>query len=1336
MNLKTIICWLALWSSTSDAIVIEVDNADGHDSPSCLSENEVPCQTLDYALTSLTSSTTIQIHEGVYNINFLNLSFYKLTEIAIYGAGSHLTKIKCSFGAGLSFFSVIQLKLANFTFYGGGGIASSTLINPITGEPTVFRVALRFMDCVNVCIEGLVVTNSSGSGIVMHDVIGRINVVDSVFQFNKPLKNNQLGNGGVSILLTDFKSANDEMISSNVSDVFYNISNCTFYENNATSSEVFNPLMNVKKQFGHGGGLNFMTTGTLHNIALTIKGCNFTKNSAIWGGGLSIRLYGQPSRHQIILENVLFDSNYLPHDGHIKVNSIRTGGGAARVEILPKENSGLLNIAITFSNCTFQDNAANFGGGVSFDLLREHPISTTVICFINCKWKHNIARLGSALDAYIHPYPFGKAANLTIDSCQFINNTNHYSDLLVKRLGIGTLYLWSAPMFFKGKSTFAGNYGSAVVGIDTWFTFQSGSVTVFENNTAENGAAITLFDNSYLLLFEDIQLNFTYNKASGKGGAIHVITNGQRDLIGSQYCFISFHNVSVSPYEWKLKNIKVYFGHNEAEYGNSIFTTTLYACIWSEQNEIQLSDVLQVFYWNGIFMYEGVSNVNDSKLNKEISSYVTYVNYPDNTSYSIPPGKLYNFGFEEEDERKGKVDAVYYVTINDSARAIATVDQTESYTLDDFTMLHGKPGGVVDVHMVTVNSLPLSITVKVKLDDCPPGFYQFFESNSNQTTCKCSVNVPGQDYLGIIECDNKNLVAYLRPAHYAGYRKLNGKNTLLTAGCPEEYCYSNNSYLELPPNSSREALDNLICKPKHRTGILCGKCSEGNYIFVNSYDYKCGKCTNSWLKGALMLIGLKYIPLAIFMYFIGLFGISLVDGPLNAVVLFSQLLPYMNVYAGGRVHILSKSSVVGIRFVYGMWSLDFFELLAPNFCALPTKSALYMLLFKNLTPVLFGFILSCIYILVRKRADIAGKAEISNSRVSKFLSYIFCELCCKYCSCLEGCMQKYKDAIGWLNRKVCGRKMTEDSTCFHSQGLITCVVLCYVKLTILAFNLLSNTKLYGSGKDDSNETLSVFWLDGTLNFVESAPWTLPVAIVCIVFVILIPLTILFYPIVHNCYTNNDRSIPNEISVFCQDLHRLSYKVGPITRFFTAVYLCYRIGVLAIYAFTTTMHYQYLWQCGFFLTMLLIHCMVQPYKRRIYNIIDGIIFFNMSLISLLSLYRLYAADVGLSETDKAFTFQLILIYLPFVYIVLLWPCVRLYKFMEEKYLKQQNSHVGRLMRFIEGTSSFETNEETRQSNSMVINEEEDDRDGCLAIGLSESSFHQPNPGEHTPLVGRP
>ena len=1285
MDFTTFFCWLAL-CATAAAIVIKVDNTTGDDTASCYSDSGGICKTLDYALKYgiQSSNTTIMIQEGDYSMNLLNLSFYDLEDIAIYGAGSKLTKVKCNFGVGLGFFNVKNLTLSNFKLSGGGRIRYSTSINTTSGEVAMFRVALYLMDCSDVTIEDLVVTNSTGTGLVMYNISGNIDIVNSVFQYNMPLGTEELpGDGGISIFLTSCKPGKTLLCNLTViKHASYNIQNCKFLYNIASSSdntELFEPspyATTVRQHFGRGGGLKILMRGEAQNNSIFIRDCTFMHNQAVWGGGLLIELLNESKSNNFILENLLFEANYVSHYGSL--NTAGTGGGAVRIVIIPTLNSNY-NTTFTFTNCLFQNNIADLGGGASFEFIREEPTSTTLFYFINCTWYHNIGRLGSAIDAFVHTYPLGDVANFTFDSCNFIENSNDYSQLPVKPLGLGTLYLWSVPAYFTNKNVFIGNNGSALVGISAWSVFKSGSTVVFEKNTAANGGAITLLDNSYLVLHENTTLNFTHNTASGKGGAIYTDTDGQRSFSSRRFCLAVFHDATLSPYEWKERNVTVYFVNNKAKHGNSIFTTTLLTCVWGELAEIQLDEIKQVYYWNGTFTYEGINNV--SGLQQEISSEAIDIKNFKNSSYTFPPGKLFSFDFVPKNDRNQTVDTIYFVTTNDSS--VAVVDDTLSFTSESDTLLYGEPGSTVGLSMVTVNNLPLSISVNIKLDDCPPGFYLSTETNSNKRVCKCSVNVEGQEYFGIKYCDSRNMVANLRPAYYAGYVVIDGKETLLTAGCPEGYCYShrNNSYLKLPSTASNEALDNLICKPNCRTGALCGKCSEGNYIYVNSYNYECGECSNSWVEGVFMLIGLKYIPLAIFLYIVGLFGISLVNGPLNSVVLFSQLLPYMNIYAGGRINPFNKNSDNTFKFLYGMWNLDFFELAVPNFCVLPIQSALEMLVFKNLTPIVIGFALSCFYFLISERKDKAEKLNISSSPVKRCFSYVFC----KCCFCLGHCEKKYKRAIEWINTKARGCNKDQPSTCFRSQSLITCVVLCYAKLTTLAFDLLSNTTLYGQNKDDSDEFLRVFWLDGTRKYVEDTPWTLLVGIVCLILVILIPLVIIFYPLFAYIYNSNKRTAPKYLSHFYDSL-RLCYKDNYIACFFTAVYFLYRIGALAIYAFTTTVHYQYLWQCGFFLSSLLIHCMVQPYSKNIYNIIDGIVFFIMASISLLSLYQLYSVDTGLAATNKAFIFQLILIYLPFVYIVLLWPCKRCYRYLKAKNTKAINADnitcIEKLIKFVD------------------------------------------------------
>ena len=834
-----------------------MDSTNGHDTTSCYNNNEhnEPCKTLDYALINglkpSNDIVVINVHEGVYHINHLNLSFYDFRDIMINGAGAELTVIKCSFGTGLGFFNVKKLALTDFTLFGGGRIMNSTSINTTSGEVAKLRVALYLLDCSDVTIDGLVITNSTGAGLVMYDVTGKNDIINSVFQYNIALETEDLpGDGGLAIIFTHCEP--DKPLSCNetvTNGTIYNIQSCTFLSNNASSSksiEIFHPspFAAINQQFGCGGGLKIIMRGVTQNSSILIKDSKFINNQALWGGGLFIELLDESKGNNFVLENLLFNGNYLSPQGSSDITG--TGGGAIRVAIVPTFLSNY-NTTFNFINCSFYNNTADLGGGMSFEIVREKPSSSTSIHFTNCTWYHNIARIGSAVDAFVHTYPLGDVANFTFDSCNFIENSNDYSQLPVKPLGLGTLYLWSIPVYFMNKNMFIGNNGSAVVGISIWCILSNGAIVVFEKNTAENGGAITLLDNSYLVLYENTKLNFTHNTASGKGGAIYIDTDGQRTFTSSRFCFINFYNFTVSPYDWKEKNVTIVFANNSAKYGNSIFTTTLLTCVWGELTKIHLKEIKQVYYWNGTFTYEGV---NISDLKQEISSEATHIENLKNTSYTFPPGKLYYFDFVAQNDRKEAVDTVYFQTTNDSSTAV--VDDTASYTSESDTMVYGTSGSVVNLKISTVNSVPLSISIDVKIDDCPPGFYLSTESRSNKITCKCSVNVEGQDYLGIRQCDSGTMVAYLTPSYFAGYKTIDNKNILLTSSCPAEHCYhGNDSSIQLPSNSSSQALDDTICKPQKRTGTVCGKCSEGNYVFINSpnYYYECGECSYPvWLE--------------------------------------------------------------------------------------------------------------------------------------------------------------------------------------------------------------------------------------------------------------------------------------------------------------------------------------------------------------------------------------------------------------------------------------------------------------------------------------------------------
>ena len=841
---------------------------------------------------------------------------------------------------------------------------------------------------------------------------------------------------------------------------------------------------------------------------------------------------------------------------------------------------------------------------------------TSDIYFTNCTWQHNIGHLGSAIYAYAYIYPFGDVIDFNIDSCYFIENSNDYFVHPAKPLGLGTIYLWSVPVSFKNKNVLIGNNGSALVGISTWCIFQNGTVVVFKKNSAENGGAITLLGNSYLILFENTELYFTQNMASGKGGAIYAVTDDHQSFTSSRFCFVFFYDFTLSPYKWKQKNITIYFADNSATYGSSIFTTTLLTCVWGELLKIDIKEIKQVYYWNRTFIYKGVVDVSDLK--KEISSDVAYIDNLKNSSYIFPPGKLYNFGLVAKNDREEVVGTVYFATTNDST--VAVVDDTYSYTSESNTVLYGELGSLFDLKMVTVNGLPLSISVGVKLDDnCPAGFYPSTNAKSNKTVCECSVNVADQEYFGIEECDSVNMTAYLTSSYFAGYRTFDNKNVLLTSNCPEGYCYHGTGYsIKLPPNSSSQALDDTVCKPQKRMGMLCGKCSERNYIFINSpnYSFECGQCNMPLWKEIILLFVAKYIPLTVFVIVIGFFNVSLLNGPLNSFVLFSQLLPFMDIYAGGRIGILNQPVVKAYRFLYGMWNLNFFEILLPNFCVLRTHSALNMLLFDNLITFLYIGILTFAIYLIGKYYD---------KKVHKDKQRYLC-----------------LNMVTWKIRSVV---VGENKPSFRIQGLLTLIVLCYTKLTALGFYLLSYTTLYGPSKEDSEYHHTVFWLDGTKDYVGKDNWYYVLsASIFLIIVVVIPFLVCIYPLLKMSNRLDDNKV--------YDAFQDQYKNNPVAGCFSAFYFICRIAILALCAFTSFTAHQFFGLSSLYLLLLTIHCLLQPFKNNFYNAVDMSMFINLTLISVISLYRLYAVDMGLSETVKSFVCQTILIYLPLVYVVLL------------------------------------------------------------------------------------
>ena len=112
------------------------------------------------------------------------------------------------------------------------------------------------------------------------------------------------------------------------------------------------------------------------------------------------------------------------------------------------------------------------------------------------------------------------------------------------------------------------------------------------------------------------------------------------------------------------------------------------------------------------------------------------------------------------------------------------------------------------------------------------------------------------------------------------------KHVTEVGGCIFTSIRTNSSYAVLPRSLSE--LDDFMCgKLFNRTGTLCGKCKDGHYPLVYSFDMNCIQCPNgkaNWWKYLLA----AYLPLTIFYLVVLLFKINAASSSLYPFVNYAQ----------------------------------------------------------------------------------------------------------------------------------------------------------------------------------------------------------------------------------------------------------------------------------------------------------------------------------------------------------------------------------------------------------------------------------------------------------------
>jgi len=1233
-------------AATTSTKWITVDSNNGTDDESCINGDagSHPCKTLYQALKGITDNTAVRILEGTYPHNTTDTTL-PFSNISITGSGAYVTIVGCEDGSGFGFLNSSNISFSSVTVQHCGQLRNSTTQNISSHSSLLFRAALYYLNVIDVNIDDVIVNNSAGMGVAMYDVTGSVSVTNSIFSNNRVPEKEVLkypGGGGFSVEFTYCKPGEMDPcdISSNIG-ASYLFENCTFISNNATTSSnikyVNLPEGFGTQQFGRGGGLSVFFKGRAISNKVIVTGSYFVSNYAKWGGGYHSEFLDSSGKNSLTIHDSSFTDNQCHFDK--STYTIGTGGGGARILMFYYGESEGHNQVI-FSHCVFTKNLAYYGGGVSFSVTKEQNVSrpSNTLQFVDCSWYDNIARTGSGVDLTAHALPDGVLSAVYFSNCVFQMNSNSYVNQSILLPGIGSLYVDSVTIEMAGNCSFEGNVGSAIAGTASRISILSGSRIFFSNNRGHHGGAIALLGNMYLIIYNDTRLNFTGNTALSKGGAIYNLSPSERDFISTKKCFVYYYDLTVAPPDW---NTLFFFKSNEAVNGKSIFCTTLLPCVWDglpgKDNTKNVSDINDVFKWNGTFRYD------DANMTGQISTEPLNVkkhNMKGSDNFvHISPGQQYNLHFSPVNDLNENSTAIFFVRTSNSTMSM--VDKTFMYTSHGTVLLYGKPNSTFDLELQTVGVRPLSVRFNVKIDDCPPGFY--IDKDGNKSVCRCSSYEERKSYRGIVKCDDNHseLVAYLRSQYWAGYQTKNHKGVLITGDCPENYCYiSDNGLIPLPSNASKKHLDSLLCGAKHRTGRLCGECMDGYHIYVNSRTFDCGKCDDALSKhGILFLIILKYLPMALFLCFILFFNVSLVNGPLNAFILFSQIIFSIDIYASGAIskagsgEWLAEHLVRFYKFSYGIWNLDFFETLADPFCSMKYKSALPILIIQYASACL-PLVLFVLFFNI--------------------LPWVFDQFAMSRITCIQSCaLRMQRMFIRFRSR------WSVQNSVIH--GLTTLLVLSYAKITSVTWHLLSYGVLYGPGGEGSEVMVTVSWVDGTKSYLSGVHgiYSIIAFVFLFCFVLFAPIFLLLYPYLPRLINRlnwGERWIIRRLSII--PLHRAVPFFDAIQgcfkdeyRFFAAFYFAYRVIAFAIYSFTTTVSLHYLWQIGFYTAILLIHCLFQPYKERSYNCVDAFILSLLIAINAVSFYRYYQYTAALSDSIKSFWIQLIVIYLPLCYFVI-------------------------------------------------------------------------------------
>ena len=620
----------------------------------------------------------------------------------------------------------------------GLSVTGCSVIHELDSSGTyLYRSAITINSTNNISFDSTSISKSIGTGLLLINSAGNINITNSVFSNNwlpyalQTDSNGTVVHGGAGLAVL-------------VSGCQPTACNCSYapppgnysiqwasFINNTNNLTNFN---STDWLFSYGGGLSVLLMWNAYGNSFNFQYSIFKNNRASVGGGIIW--------HCEILchDNVMNMSNCI-----IQNNSLITpsfGGAGMATGIKQYSNDTSMNNRVTVNETSFVGNNGNYGGGVLVycnAMDPEKPLKAyNYVHFIKSRWVGNSGTVSPAVEVepnFDSQQYSAFTTKVIFEDCSYTNNSirRHYDSSVTPYTfneGIGVFIISRLTVHFRGNNTFTGNSGTALYILTGSAFFTRGAVTMFNNNTGTNGGAVGLVGYSNIRYDNDTVFKFNGNRASFIGGAIHVLNAKLHSSLSSHSCFLQYNNVaSLYP-----TNAKFIFNDNWSSTGiaNSIFLTTVTPCRFACLSQSAFIPEPKNIFINQSCIGTFDFGSNDSERN-EVASGGSLFTISQSTPLSIIPGRKYYLPLTLLDDMGQDVTRItIFQPLIGNDGDIKLSDGFE-FVANNTIELRGGSGEMSNLTLTATSyqSKGVSASISIKLSSCPPGYVM----DSNKESC-------------------------------------------------------------------------------------------------------------------------------------------------------------------------------------------------------------------------------------------------------------------------------------------------------------------------------------------------------------------------------------------------------------------------------------------------------------------------------------------------------------------------------------------------------------------------------------------------------------------------